>query len=98
MKVLSFLVILLSVQKPSWDAVSFWVVDDVGNTVALDFSQLSGSESGVDSENFTDEEAKSSPNSLNFIESVWNGSFTIDVGVKNTMNMFEVRICVFDDE
>ncbi len=98
LKVLSFLVIFLSVQEPSWDTVSFRIVDDIGNTIALDFSQLSGSEPGVDSENFTNQETKSSSNTFNFIKSVWNGSFTINVGVKNTMNVLEVGICVFNDE
>ncbi len=78
--------------------MSFWIVDDVGNTVALDFSQLSGSESGVDSEDFTDQEAESSSDSLDFVQSVWNGSLTIDVGIENTMNVLEVTISVFDDE
>jgi hypothetical protein len=38
LKVLSFLVILLSVEEPFGDAVSFGVSDDVSNTVALGFS------------------------------------------------------------
>ena len=38
LKVLSFLVILLSVEEPFGDAVSFGVGDDVSNTVALGFS------------------------------------------------------------
>lgn len=35
LKVLSFLVISISVQEPSGDSVSFWVSDDVGDSVAL---------------------------------------------------------------
>ena len=98
LEVLSFFVILLSVEEPSWDSVSFWIVDDVGNTITLGFGQLSGSESWVDSEDFTDEETKSSSNTFNFIKSVRNGSFTINVGVKNTMNVLEVSISVFNNE
>jgi len=98
LEVLSFLVILLSVEEPSWDSVSFWIVDDVGNTITLGFGQLSGSESWVDSEDFTNEETKSSSNTFNFIKSIRNGSLTIDVGVKNTMNVLEVSISVFNNE
>jgi len=98
LEILSFLVILLSVEEPSWDSVSFWIVDDVGNTITLGFGQLSGSESWIDSENFTDEETKSSSNTFNFIKSVRNGSLTINVGVKNTMNVLEVSISVFNNE
>jgi hypothetical protein len=98
LEVLSFLVIFLSVQKPSWHSVSFRIVDNVGNTVTLGFSHLSGSESWVDSEDFANKETESSSDTLNLIQCVWNGSLTIDVGVKNTMNMLEVTISVFDDE
>ena len=78
--------------------MSFWVIDNVSDTVTLGFSQLSGSESWVDSEDFTDKETESSSDTLNFIQCVWNGSLTIDVGVENTMNMLEVTISVFNDE
>ena len=98
LKVLSFLVILLSVEEPSWDTVSFRVVDDIGNTVALSFSEFTGSESWVDSEDFADKESESSSDTLNFIKSVGNGSFTINVGIKNTVDMLEVSISVFNDE
>ena len=98
LEVLSFLVILLSVEEPSGDTVSFWVVDDVGDTVTLDFGHLSGSESGIDSENFADKETKSSSNTLDFIKSIWDGSLPINVSVENTMNMLKGVIGVFDDE
>ena len=81
LEVLAFLVVLLSVEEPSGDSVSFRVVDDVCDTVALCFSQLAGSESGVDSENLADEESKSPSDTLDLVESVRNGSLTIDVGV-----------------
>ena len=98
MEVLSFLVIFLSVEEPSWNSVSFWIIDNVSNAVALCFSQLTGSESWVDSEDFTDEESVSSSDTLNFVKSVRNGSLTIDVGVENTVNMLETTISVFNDE
>ena len=98
LEVLSFFIIFLSVKEPSWDSVSFWIIDDVGNTITLGFSQLSCSEFWIDSEDFTDKESKSSSNTFNFIKSIRDGSFTIDVGVKNTMNMLEVSISVFNDK
>ena len=98
LEVLSFLVILLSVEEPSWDTVSFGVSDDVGNTVALGFSELTCSESGVDSEDFADEETKSSSDTFDFIEGVGDGSFTVNVGIQDTMNVLESVISVFDDE
>jgi hypothetical protein len=98
LEVLAFLVILLSVQKPSGYAMSFRVGDYVGNTIALGFSQLAGSEPGVDSEDFADEEAKSSSDTFDFIESVWDCAFPVDVSVENTMDMLEGVVSVFDDE
>jgi hypothetical protein len=98
LEVLSFLVIFLSVEEPSWDSVSFWVIDDVGDTITLGFGQLSSSKSWVDSEDFADKESKSSSDTFNFIESIRNGSLTIDVGVEDTMNVLEISICVFNDQ
>jgi hypothetical protein len=98
LKILSFLVIFLSVEEPSWDTVSFWIVDNVGNTVALSFGKFTSSESWIDSEDFTDKESKSSSNTFNFIKSIRNGSFTINIGVKNTMNVLKVSISVLNDE
>jgi len=37
LEVLAFLVIFLSVEEPSWDTVSFRIVDDVSDTIALGF-------------------------------------------------------------
>jgi hypothetical protein len=98
LEVLAFFVIFLSVQEPSWDTVSFRVGDNVSDTVTLGFSQLTGSESGVDSQDLADEEPKSSPNTLDLVKSVWDGSLTVDVGVENTVNMLEGVISVFDDK
>jgi hypothetical protein len=98
LEVLSFLVVFLPVEEPSGDTVSLWVTDDVGDTVTLGFSHFTGSEFWVDSEDFADQEAKSPSDTLDFIEGVWNGSFTINVGVEDTMNMLEGAIGVFDDK
>ena len=98
MQVLSFLVVFLSVEEPSWDSVSFRIADNVSNTVALSFSQLSGSESWIDSQDFADEESESSSDTLDFVEGIRNSSLTIDVGVKNTMNVLEVILCVLDNQ
>jgi hypothetical protein len=98
LEIFAFFVISLSVQEPSGDSVSFGIVNDVGNTVALSFSEFTGSDGWVDSQNFADEESKSSADTFDFVKSVGYGSFTIDVGVQNTMNMFEVVLSVFNDE
>ena len=98
LEVLALFVIFLSVQEPSWDTVSFRVGNNVSNTVTLGFSQLTGSESGVDSQDLADEEPKSSSNTLDLVKSVWDGSLTVDVGVENTVNMLEGVISVFDDK
>ena len=98
LKVLSFFVIFLSVEEPSWNSMSFWIVNDVSNTITLSFSEFTSSEFWVDSENFADKESESSSNTFDFIKSVWDGSFSINVGVKNTMNMLEVSIGVLNDE
>ena len=98
LEVLAFLVILLSVEEPSGNTVSFGVSNDVGNTITLGFSELTGSEPGIDSEDFADEKTESPSNTLDFIKSIWNGSLTINISVKNTMNMLEGVVSVFDDE
>jgi hypothetical protein len=98
LKVLAFLVILLSVEEPSGDSVSFWVSDDVGDTVTLGFGEFTGSEPGVNSEDFTDEKTESPSDTLDFIESVWDGSFAVNISVKNTVNMLECVVSVFNDE
>ena len=65
LEILSFLVISLSVEEPSGYSVSFRIVDNISNGIALRFSELSCSESGVESEDLADEESESSANSLN---------------------------------
>ena len=89
LEILSFLVISLSVEEPSGYSVSFRIVDDISNGIALRFSELSCSESGVESEDLADEESESSANSLNLFESEGNGSFTINVGIENTVDVLK---------
>ena len=98
LKVLSFFVVSLSVEEPSGYSVSFRFVDEFGDGVGLSFVEFSGSEFRVDSENFADEEAKSSSDTFDFIESEGDSSLSIDVGVENTMNVFEVVLGVLNDQ
>jgi hypothetical protein len=64
----------------------------------LSLREFSGSELGVESENFADEESEPSANSLDFIEGKRDSSLTINVGVEDTVNVLEVVFSVFDDE
>jgi hypothetical protein len=96
--VFAFLVITLSVEEPSGNTVSFWVIDYVGNGVTLGFSKFSSSESRVDPQDFADEEAESSADTLDLIEGKRNGSLTIDVGVQDTVNVLESVLRVCDDQ
>lgn len=98
MQIFAFFVVSDSVEEPSGNAMSFRVIDDVCDSITLFFVEFSCSDSGVDAKNFADEEAKPSSNSFNFFEGKGNSSFSIDVGVENTMDMFEVGISVFNDE
>jgi hypothetical protein len=98
LEILSFPVVSLSVEEPSGNTVTFGVIDDASNWIALGLSKLSGSEFWVDSEDLTDEESESSANSLNLVERKRYSPFTIDVGVEDTMNVLESVLSVFDDE
>ena len=98
MKVLALLVVPLPVEEPSWDTMAFGVIDEIGNCIALGFSEFSSSEFGVESKNFADEESKSSANTLDLIKSKGNGPLAIDVGVEDTMNVFEGILSVFDNQ
>jgi len=64
----------------------------------LSFLELTGSELRVKSKNFADEESESPANTLDFIESKRDSSFTINVGVEDTVNVLEVVLSVFDDQ
>jgi hypothetical protein len=96
LKILSFLVIPLSIEEPSWNSVSFGVVDDTCDSITLGLVKLTGSKSWVESQNFTDEETESSADSLDFIESERDGSFTVDVCVEDTMDVLESVLGVLD--
>ena len=39
LKILTFLIISISVQEPSWDSVTFWISDDAGNGITLLLAQ-----------------------------------------------------------
>ncbi len=67
LEILSFSVISDSVEEPSGDSVSFWVVDYAGDRIALLFSQLTSSKPRVDSKNFADQESEASANTLDFV-------------------------------
>ena len=96
LKVFSFFVISESVEEPSGYSMTFRIVDDVSNSVTLFFVELTCSDSWIDSENFTDKEAKPSSNSFDFLEGKRDSSLAINVGVEDTMDVFEVGICVFN--
>lgn len=98
LKVLSFLVIFLPVQEPSRHTMTFGIVNNISDRVTLRFSEFSSSEFRVDSEYFAYKKSKPSSNSLDFFKGEGNSPLTIDIGVENTMNMFESVFCVFDDQ
>ena len=78
--------------------MSFGVVDDAGDGVALGLSELTSSKLGVDSEDLADEESESSSDSLDLVEGEGDSSLAVDVGVENTMDVLECVFGVFDDE
>ena len=98
MHVLAFSVILDSVEEPSRNSVSFGVVVYAGNGIALFFGELACSESGVDSQDFADEESVSSTDTLYSLKGKRNCPLTIDVGVEDTVDVLEVILSVFDDQ
>jgi hypothetical protein len=98
LEVLSFSVISDSVKEPSGDSVSFWVVDYVGDGIALLFSQFTSSKARVDSKDFANQKSEASAHTLDFIKSKWDSPLTVDVSIENTVNVFEVSIWVFNDQ
>lgn len=98
MKILSFFIVSLSVEEPSGDSMTFGFVDEFGNCITLVFGEFSCSKFGVDSQDFADDEAEPSSDSFDFIESEGDCSFPIDVGVEDTMNVFEIVFGVLDDQ
>ena len=98
LEILSFSIISDSVEEPSGDSVSFWIVDYVGDGIALLFREFTGSEARVDSKNFADQESEASTNTLDFLKGEGDGPLTINVSIENTVNVFEVSIWVFNDQ
>ncbi len=98
LEVLALLVVSLPVEEPPGDSVAFGVVDDIGDGVALGLSEFSGSEFGVDPEDLADEEAKPASNSLDLVEGEGDGPLAVDVGVQDTMDVFECILGVFDNQ
>jgi hypothetical protein len=98
LQVLSFLVILVSVEEPLGDTVSFRIGDDASNSVALLLTQNTGSDSGIDSQDFTDKEAKPSSHSLNLFKGEWDSPLSVDVGVEDTMDVLERVLSVVYDQ
>lgn len=97
LQVFAFLIITLSVEEPSRDTVSFGFIDKFSNGIALSFGEFSCSKFGVKSEDFADEESEASSNTFDLIEGEGDGSLAVDVGVEDTVNVFEVVLRVFDD-
>jgi len=98
LEILAFLVISKSVQKPSWDTISFRIIDNIGNSISLLFGELTSSEPRVDSQDLANQKPKSSANTSDMVKGKWNGSLSINVGVQNTMDVLEVIFSVFNDE
>ena len=97
LQVLSLLVISLPVEEPSGHSSSLGVVDQGGNLFGLGLAELSGSDSGVDSEDLADEEPESPSHSSDGFEGVRDCSLSVNVGVEDTQDVLEV-VDVLDHE
>jgi hypothetical protein len=98
LQVLSLLVISLPVEEPPGNSVTLGIVDEIGNSIALSLREFSSPESRVDPQNLANEESKSPSNSLDLIQGKGDGAFSINIGIEDTMDVFEGILCVFDDE
>ena len=78
--------------------MTFRIVDNVSNSITLFFIKLACSNPWINSEYFADKEAKPSTNTFDLLQGKWNSSFSINVGIEDTMDVFEVGVCVFDDK
>lgn len=78
--------------------MSFGVVDNIGNTITIFFSEFSCSDAGVDPQNFADEESKPTSNSLDFLQCEWYSPFAINIGVEDTVDMLELSVCVLNHQ
>jgi len=98
LQILAFLVVTLSVEEPTGNAVAFGLSDELGNGVALGFGEFTGSEFRIDPEDFADKESEASADALDFIEGEGDSALSVNVGVEDTVNVLEVVLSVFDDE
>ena len=98
LQVLAFLVIADPVKEPPGHTLSFGVVDEVGDFVALLLVELTGSDPRVDPEDLADQEPKSPSHTLNLLECVGHGPLAVDVGVQDTVDVLEVGLGVLDDQ
>ena len=87
---ISVLEISLSVQKPHWNSTSNWVIHNVLNNLALFFIQLSGSQIWVNSCDLANQMCEPSSNTFDNSEPETDFPLSINIGVENTKNMFEI--------
>ena len=97
LQVLALLVVAEPVEEPLGNSVSFGVVDEAGDGVALLFVELTSSDAGVDSEDLADEEPESPSHSSDGLEGVRDCSLSVNVGVEDTQDVLEV-VDVLDHE
>lgn len=98
LQVLAFSVVALPVEEPSRDSVSLGFVDEFSDGIALSFGEFSGSELGVESEDFADEESEASTDTLDLVKCEGDSSLSVNVGVEDTVNVLEVVLGVLDDQ
>ena len=89
LRVSTILEILLSVQEPLGDTVADGVSDDFGNLGHFFFRKITGSSVDIELGLLADEEGESSTDTLNASDGEGDLSFTFDVGVEDTENVFE---------
>lgn len=98
LQVLALLVVAEPVEEPLGNSVSFGVVDETGDGVALLLVELSGADTGVDPEDLANEEAEPAAHSLDLLECEGDGPLAIDVGVEDTMDVLEAGVSILDDK
>lgn len=98
LQVLAFFVVSEPVEEPSRDSVSFGVVNDVSDGIALLFGELACSKPGVNSQDFADQESESPADTSDRLQGEGYSSFPINVGVEDTVDMLEGILSVFNDQ
>jgi len=86
-----------SVEKPWRDSVGNRIGNDLGDLAALLFSEETSSSSGIDFQNLANDVGESSADTSDTGESDGGDSLSVDVGVQNTMDVFEVSF-LFNNE